>query len=144
MKCIAYNFQKGKGEKNVKKTIIIFSILFLAIGILAQTFDNALLFVTWEAKKLGNGGGYFESGNTLYEKMISGNSFNESYAMGFIMGICDAYNGAFFLLRREVTVRQICDIVKSFLRENPQSRHLSASTLVCSALMRDFPLEKKD
>lgn len=84
----------------------------------------------------------FISGNTLYERMTSGNHGHIMWSMGYVTGVSDAYNGEMFCVPQTVTVGQITDITQRSLSSRPQDRHLPADILIMLALVDLFPCKK--
>lgn len=81
----------------------------------------------------------FISGNKLHERITSGNHGNTMWALGYVTGVADAYNGTLFCIPSTVTVGQIKDITERSLIARPQDRHLPADLLVAFALVDVFP-----
>jgi hypothetical protein len=85
----------------------------------------------------------FKSGNEILENINSDNYYNKGNAMGYIMGVVDAYSGIYICPPATITGGQIQDIVKSYLAQTPATRHTGASVLVYSAMVEFFPCKKK-
>jgi hypothetical protein len=85
----------------------------------------------------------FKSGNEILENINSDNYYNKGNAMGYIMGVVDAYSGIYICPPATITGGQIQDIVKSYLAQTPSTRHQGASVLVYSAMVEFFPCKKK-
>ena len=83
----------------------------------------------------------FISGNTLYDRM-NGSHGNTMWAIGYVTGVADAYNGEMFCIPKSATVGQIKDIAERFLIDRPQDRHLPADILIMLALVDLFPCKK--
>ena len=96
------------------------------------------------------------TGNDLWYRCTSSNFFDQGLCDGFIEGVMkgvetgeDGLRGRmkipvpthFSLICRPdgVTVGQIVDIIKKFLADSPQIRHLQAQTLIYGALTKAFP-----
>ena len=93
---------------------------------------------------------YFRDGNTLLRQLESDNAAERVSAMGYVSGAFDMINEVDILINREskrylfcqpdnITLGQIVDIVKAYLRSNPEIRHKPAAELVMGALRRSFP-----
>jgi len=85
----------------------------------------------------------FKSGNELLANINGDNYYNKGNAMGYIMGVVDAYSGIYICPPETITGGQIQDIVKSYLAQTPSTRHQGASMLVYSAMVEFFPCKKK-
>ena len=84
----------------------------------------------------------FISGNTLHTRINSTETHDRIWAMGFITGVSDAYDGELFCVPNGVNVSQLVDITKDFIRRNPRDRHMVAAALVMLALVDVFPCKK--
>jgi hypothetical protein len=90
----------------------------------------------------------FKTGNNIYSMLTNSNSnmfiqaAEENYAMGYIIGVYDSFDGIFFSAPTGVTQGQVFDVVKKYLEENPASRHEIASKLIIRALAEAFPIKK--
>lgn len=87
--------------------------------------------------------GSFNNGNELHTR-CSENGFAEGYCFGYIAGISDVLSNAAIgdfnaCQPKDVTVQQVVDVVKKYLKENPQDRHFTANSLVAYALSEAFP-----
>ena len=85
----------------------------------------------------------FQSGNEILNNINSDNYYSKGNAMGYIMGVVDAYSGIYICPPATITGGQIQDIVKSYLVQTPATRHTGASVLVYSAMVEFFPCKKK-
>jgi len=91
---------------------------------------------------------YFYDGNRLLtacqslirkpDKHTAVDVFNSGLCVGFITGVADALSHD-LCLPRNVSIEQLEDIVVRYLRYNPKTRHLSASSLVFAVLTEKFP-----
>jgi hypothetical protein len=84
----------------------------------------------------------FINGNRLYERLTGSSHGNTMWAIGYITGVADAYNGELFCVPQTVTVGQIKDITEQLLVARPQDRHLPADILIMFALVDVFPCKK--
>ena len=89
----------------------------------------------------------FQSGNSLSEYCTNS---SELYCLGFVAAIVDAHstlvgsdlmNPLFCTPKEvtEVTVGQMQKIVVKYLKDHPETLHLTASSLVFKALTEAFP-----
>ena len=85
----------------------------------------------------------FKSGNEILDNINSDNYYSKGNAMGYIMGVVDAYSGIYICPPATITGGQIQDIVKSYLVQMPSVRHEGASMLVFRAMVEFFPCKKK-
>jgi hypothetical protein len=79
----------------------------------------------------------FITGNQLYE-FCQG---NRAYCTGYVAGVAagSEKQGTTFCLASGVRSDQLGDVVKLWLRDHPEKRHLAASFLVFQALKEKFP-----
>ena len=82
----------------------------------------------------------FVTGNDLYEECTNPTgSAKHVHCTGYVTGIADVLNmDGSVCLPANVTVRQIEDVIVSYLREKPQYRQISASALAGIALRKAF------
>ena len=85
----------------------------------------------------------FFSGNDLHERLNSENVVNRSIGLGFVAGIVDAHIDVSICAPESVQLRQAVDIVKQWLTNNPDKRHLSAALLTYHALRQVWPCKKE-
>ena len=85
----------------------------------------------------------YMDGNKLLAKMVSGNSIDDMVSLGYVIGVSDSYYGVLHCIPSVVTAGQLQDMVQKFIRENPDTRHLSADLLVGKVLSSKFPCAKK-
>jgi len=83
----------------------------------------------------------FWTGNELLDECQDDPSSPKSLVCrGYIMGFVDALDwGHSFCSDPGVTAKQFEDVVKFYLRNHPETRHLPAADLVTSALKEKFP-----
>jgi hypothetical protein len=85
----------------------------------------------------------FADGNQLHEQCQS----NSPFCVGYVMGVMDAHEFAVEVdhVRRRVCVatsvnaQQLADVVALYLREHPESRQLTATSLAMVALEQAYP-----
>ena len=75
----------------------------------------------------------YENGNTLLRE-IEDNNFGKMYALGYIVGTADTYQGNALCIPNTVTKGQLLDVTHQFLRSKPQHRDLAADVLILLAL----------
>ena len=81
-------------------------------------------------------------GNELFEDCQKGRggNFSDGACAGYIVGAHDAYEGVGgFCVPAEANAGQIIDVVKIYLRDHPEKRHLSGSRLILQALKEKVP-----
>ena len=86
----------------------------------------------------------FENGNTLYERLTSGDVLQQAIAMGYITGVSDATKNEQNKIIAHcqpdnIIKRQVIDVVKVFLERNPDYRHLTGPDVITIALAISFP-----
>jgi len=85
----------------------------------------------------------YENGNKLLNDM-EGTTTAKMYALGYIVGVADAYGTADLLcIPATVTKGQLNDVVHISLRSNPSLRNLPADLLVLTALGSYWECEEK-
>ena len=83
-------------------------------------------------------------GNEHYEQCqhMTKENFNPLYAgycTGYVLGVLDTLQQQVLCVPVGVTRGQLTDIVRRWLRDNPDKRHASAHYLVAAALKEKFP-----
>jgi hypothetical protein len=106
--------------------IAILSVLWPAIGLAAYTDGNQLY--RW----------------LLEDKKESGSAFESGLFHGYVAGVVDAGANKWFCISPGVNRRQMSDIVKNGLENDPGSRHLEAHLLVIFYLARAFPCQEQE
>ena len=84
----------------------------------------------------------FVTGNDLLRRMKAEEAYERMYALGFVLGVHDSFDGESICSGQQVTAGQTRDVVKKYLEENPAQRDLSAYILVLVALAKAFPCPK--
>jgi len=93
-----------------------------------KTLLAGLMFVCTSAHAM------YETGNMLLRD-LEGTQMGRMYALGYVVGVADAYNDDINLcIPDTVTKGQLSDVVFISLKTNPQLRDLPANLLVMSAL----------
>jgi hypothetical protein len=82
---------------------------------------------------------YFETGNTLFAKLESGNAVERMVALGYVKGIADAHSGHNICAPVSVTAGQVNDMVYQYLRIYPENRSYTANSLVLYVLSSAWP-----
>lgn len=73
----------------------------------------------------------FRDGNRLLSDMNGASGSHEkSLALGYIMGVADAYNKIAFCPPGNVTAGQFFDLTKQFLEAYPGQRHRAADMII--------------
>lgn len=84
----------------------------------------------------------YMSGNMLYQRMTSTESFERAMALGYVLGVSDVGQNVTHCSGSQVTSGQTRDVVKQYLEQNPAFRDMSADVLVVAALGQAFPCAK--
>jgi hypothetical protein len=84
----------------------------------------------------------FVTGNTLFKDM-NGDVVDKSIALGYVMGVSDAYTNVTVCLPANVTAGQVQDVVKRYLENNPDKRHYTADSLVRDSLEKVWPCKQQ-
>lgn len=89
----------------------------------------------------------YYTGNQLMEWNSSNTAFDKGRFMGYVVGIVDAKSRDWESTRLScvpsgVTVKQLQEVVRKYLKQNPQEWHLEADLLVTFAMMEAFPCPK--
>ena len=97
--------------------------------------------------------GYFYDGNTLWDdaKHYGSGTYKieESFFLGYVAGVRDS--NTFILdtlvdIPDNITLGQLCRIVKKYMEEHPEKMHYNADWIVTQAIREAFPkkTEKND
>lgn len=81
----------------------------------------------------------FESGNTLLSKLDSSTIADRMFALGYVIGVVDAYMNVSVCPPQGVTAGQINDMVRNYISNNPATRNRSADLLISEALKQVWP-----
>ena len=84
----------------------------------------------------------FMDGNKLLQYLESRSDMENTHAWGYIIGIHDSFD-EHICTGNGVSVKQVSDVVRKFLVENPAQRNIDASVLVLVALGTAFPCQTK-
>lgn len=90
---------------------------------------------------------YFETGNSLYKDLNSGDPVARIASMAYISGVADATRTEpnkkiAHCIPYGVTKGQIRDIVKLFMDNHPEYRHYVAPDVITTALAVAFPCKE--
>jgi hypothetical protein len=85
----------------------------------------------------------FYSGNILLQKINSSELHDKALAIGYIMGVSDAFQNAEHCSPNTVTSGQTRDVVKLYLEQSPSIRDMTADVLVRIALSNAWPCANK-
>lgn len=84
----------------------------------------------------------FRDGNKLLSEMNSTNG-ERPYAIGYVIGVADAYNRIAFCPPGNVTVGQLFDMTKQFLESAPSQRHRAADMIMADLFGKAWPCPKR-
>jgi hypothetical protein len=84
----------------------------------------------------------FLDGNKLLSDMKGSHGYQMS-ALGYVMGVADAIQGAVACVPPSVLSGQVLDMVRNYLEANPAVRHLTADMIVTHVLKQAFPCAAK-
>jgi hypothetical protein len=85
---------------------------------------------------------YFNDGNKLLSDMDDTSSTSKMYALGYVTGVVDSLNQVVFCMPSTVTVGQVNDMIRNYLRNTPAERHLPADVIISKAFGVAFPCKK--
>jgi hypothetical protein len=85
---------------------------------------------------------YFNDGNKLLSDMEDSSNTSRMYALGYVAGVVDTLNQFSFCLPSNVTVGQLNDMIKNYLRNTPAERHQPADVIITRAFSAVFPCKK--
>lgn len=81
----------------------------------------------------------YQSGNELYSDLIGRTDAEQMFALGYVVGVVDAYIQKEVCVPQNVTQGQLSEVVKQFLASRPQIRHQPADILVVIAVKQHWP-----
>lgn len=81
----------------------------------------------------------YQSGNELYNDLIGRTDAEQMFALGYVVGVVDAYIQKEVCVPQNVTQGQLSEVVKQFLASRPQIRHQPADILVVLAVRQHWP-----
>ena len=82
------------------------------------------------------------SGNNLHQRLQSSEATDRLLALGYIMGVSDAFQDTAHCSGQSVTSGQTRDVIKLYLEQNPAIRDLNANLIIMVALGQAFPCPK--
>lgn len=82
---------------------------------------------------------YFVDGNTLLERMEDPGTVKPMVALGFVLGVADSFEQTQICLPENVRAQQLYDLVRDWLRANPDKRHVQAAAIVLVVLRQAWP-----
>jgi hypothetical protein len=85
---------------------------------------------------------YFNDGNKLLSDMEDSSNTSRMYALGYVAGVVDSLNQVVFCMPSTVTVGQVNDMIRNYLRNTPAERHLPADVIITRAFSAVFPCKK--
>ena len=101
-----------------------------------------LVTITALAMLLGSPNSYagFKTGNKLVENCEPDDAtFTDGECYGYVFGVFDVMQDVKVCEPVGVTGKQLTEIVRKYLKENPENLHLNAAFLVTLALSEVFP-----
>lgn len=80
----------------------------------------------------------YQTGNNLYSDITNRSDAVQLFAMGYIVGVTDAFIGKELCVPKDVTQGQLVEVVSNFLASRPQIRHQPADILILVALSQHW------
>jgi hypothetical protein len=81
----------------------------------------------------------YQTGNTLYSDLTARTSAEKMFALGYVIGVTDAFIGKEVCPPSDVVQGQLMEVVTNYLASRPQIRHQPADLLVVLALRQHWP-----
>ena len=85
----------------------------------------------------------FRDGNRLLSDMTSENYQTRALALGYVMGVSDAYYGILHCAPANATSGQIFDMVQNYLTNRPIERTKPADNIINHVMKSAWPCENK-
>lgn len=85
----------------------------------------------------------FVSGNDLLRNLNSYSPVEKSFAAGFVAGVVDSTIGFLVCVPEDVVLKQVTDITRTYIQNNPQTRHHTAAGLVVKATSSIWPCKNQ-
>ena len=85
----------------------------------------------------------FLNGNDLLRNLNSYNAVEKTFATGFVAGVMDSTMGFLVCVPIDVKLKQITDISRIYIQNNPQTRHHTAAGLVVKAASSVWPCKNQ-
>lgn len=86
----------------------------------------------------------YADGNKLLSDIESDSVVREMVALGYVMGVADTGWWILHCVPGRVQAGQVRDMVKNYLRANPEERHKAADILVTRVLNNTWPCPKRN
>ena len=100
-------------------------------------FKKSLIALTLALAAAGAQAAYW-SGHLLNDLVEENSDSARMASYGFIAGVVDTNAGEWLCIPGAVTLGQMRDVVKAYMRDNPEMRHQSAAVLVTVALFKPW------
>jgi hypothetical protein len=81
----------------------------------------------------------FMSGNELLDRLNDPGTAKPMVALGYVMGVLDAHYNTEICPPEQVQIGQASDVIKQWLQNNPDKRHLPAAIIVRVILRQTWP-----
>lgn len=85
----------------------------------------------------------YTDGNKLLSDIESDSVVREMVALGYVIGVADTGWWILHCVPNRVQAGQIRDMVRNYLRANPEERHRAADILVTRVLNHAWPCPKR-
>lgn len=102
-----------------------------------KTIAAAAAFIAMSAQA------HFIDGNQLLTNIESQTPAERTFAIGFVTGVVDAAQNEIVCVPDRVTIKQVVDISKTLLQQNPSIRHKPAAYIVLKAISDVWPCKAK-
>ena len=76
-------------------------------------------------------------------KFTDADSLDAGILIGYVYGVVQAYNGVFICIPEATQIKQLVDMVTTFLKNNPEKWNKAANYIVLDALSPTFQCKKK-
>ena len=86
---------------------------------------------------------HFIDGNQLLSTIESQTLAERTFAIGFVTGVVNSTQNEFVCIPDRVTIKQVVDISKAHLQQNPSIRHKPAAYIVLKAVSDVWPCKAK-
>lgn len=73
---------------------------------------------------------------------IAGDEYQSGILFGYVVGVHDALNGVLFCTPRDISIGEMADVVKNYLKNNPRELNKNASEIVRIAFTKTYPCKK--
>lgn len=82
-----------------------------------------------------------ETGNSLRQKAISSNSYEQGFFLGYVVAVIES-NVLKVCVPNEVTLGQSALVVKKYMEDHPEDLHRWADEVVLKAVNKAWPCKK--